>query len=110
MATVASLADRGILGPGKASLETGAGVIPIEIGKGDSPQITMTQVRPEFGPHLRHRDLRTVALADLDGDHAGSGLQRRLAGSQDAAVGQRRHRRHRRANSLRLDFVRRRGR
>lgn len=52
VATVASLADRGILGPGKASLETGAGVIPIEIGKGDSPQITMTQVRPEFGPQV----------------------------------------------------------
>ena len=49
IATVASLLDRGLLSSGSVTLETGAGVVPIEIGEGALPQITMTQNAPVFG-------------------------------------------------------------
>lgn len=51
VATVASMVDRGMAARGSAiTLETGAGVIPIRIGEGDHPPITMTQNAPDFGP------------------------------------------------------------
>lgn len=52
IATVASLLDRGLVAPGKITLETGAGLVPIEIGPGARPQITMTQIAPDFGPEV----------------------------------------------------------
>lgn len=54
VATVASMVDRGIKGAGPLRLETGAGVIPVEveIGATGVPQVTMTQVRPEFGAEV----------------------------------------------------------
>lgn len=54
VATVASMLDRGLASPGALRLETGAGVIPVEIelSEGGVPFVTMTQVRPEFGPEV----------------------------------------------------------
>lgn len=50
IATVASLVDRGVLTGPRATLETGAGVLAIEIDRSVSPPlITMTQRAPEFG-------------------------------------------------------------
>lgn len=50
VATVASMFDRGLVKPGGLQIETGAGVIPVEIGDHDeTPLITMTQIRPRFG-------------------------------------------------------------
>ncbi len=53
LATVASLADRGRIAGGKVVLETGAGLIPVELGgdAGGERLITMRQARPVFhGP------------------------------------------------------------
>ena len=50
VATVASLYDRGLVNGGSLTLETGAGVIPIEVtdnGNG-APSISMVQARPQF--------------------------------------------------------------
>ena len=54
VATVASMVDRGIRGAGPMRLETGAGVVPVEveIGADGVALVTMTQVRPEFGPEV----------------------------------------------------------
>ena len=52
IATVASLLDRGLVAPGAVRLETGAGVVPIEISDDDVPLITMTQNAPVFGPEV----------------------------------------------------------
>jgi PhzF family phenazine biosynthesis protein len=51
IATVASLADRGLVRDGRITLETGAGNIEVTIVEDDSgtPVITMTQMRPQFG-------------------------------------------------------------
>ncbi len=53
IATVASMVHRGLVdlsaGSVSISLETGAGIIPIDIAAGDQPMITMTQVAPKFG-------------------------------------------------------------
>jgi len=54
IATVVSLLDRGLVvpegGQARFTLETGAGVMPIEVDStGDIPVITMTQAAPEFG-------------------------------------------------------------
>lgn len=50
VASVASLRDRGLVAPGKITVETGAGVLPVEISA--DGWIAMTQIRPEFGPDL----------------------------------------------------------
>lgn len=52
VATVASLVDRGLAGTGTIRVETGAGIISVDVKNADggAPEITMTQVRPEFGP------------------------------------------------------------
>lgn len=51
IATVASLASRGLINGISFTLEVGAGVVPIEIAKAEGgPVITMTQAAPEFGP------------------------------------------------------------
>ena len=54
VATVASLYDRGLVRGRALTLETGAGVIPVEItGNGtDAPLISMTQTRPVFGAQV----------------------------------------------------------
>ncbi|MCP3970732.1 MAG: PhzF family phenazine biosynthesis protein [Rhodobacteraceae bacterium] len=54
LATVGSMVDRGIFAPGQVTLETGAGLIAIEIqARGSEPPvITMTQVRPQFGAEI----------------------------------------------------------
>lgn len=50
IATVRSLLSRGLVGPGRFTLEVGAGVLPIEVVMEDGdPVITMTQMAPEFG-------------------------------------------------------------
>ncbi len=69
IATVAALVDRGIAGAGRLTLETGAGIVPVEVetGGGDGPaRITMTQVAPHFGPVLP-RDL-VAAVGGLDAE------------------------------------------
>lgn len=52
LATVASMADRGRVAGGRVVLETGAGLVPVELGADDDGGrlITMTQARPVFGP------------------------------------------------------------
>ncbi len=53
VATVASLYDRGVVSDGSITLETGAGLLPVDIRAGaGGPVITMTQARPEFGREL----------------------------------------------------------
>jgi PhzF family phenazine biosynthesis protein len=47
IATVAALKDRGLINGTSVTLETGAGIVPVQI-EGDL--IEMTQVAPEFGP------------------------------------------------------------
>lgn len=49
VATVASLVRRGLIKGSAATLETGAGVIPVEIEEGPAPRVSMTQIAPEFG-------------------------------------------------------------
>lgn len=68
IATVASLLERGMAGPGRVTLETGAGIVPVDIGAGtdDLPHITMTQVAPRFGA-FAPRDL-VAAVGGLDVD------------------------------------------
>lgn len=58
IATVASLVARGLTRGRDLVLETGAGLVAVEIddAHGDAPLVTMTQVAPEFGPDLP-RDL-----------------------------------------------------
>lgn len=46
IATVAALRHRGKIGDGALTLETGAGIVGVEI---DGARITMTQIAPEFG-------------------------------------------------------------
>ena len=54
IATVASLIDRGLAGNGIVTLETGAGLIEVEISEADTsaPLITMTQPRPDYGDEV----------------------------------------------------------
>lgn len=53
VASVASLLDRGAIGEGKLTLETGAGVLPIEAEmRGGVPFVTMTQRAPSLGAKL----------------------------------------------------------
>lgn len=49
LATVASLADRGLVTGGRVTLETGAGIVPVEVADG---RITMTQPAPIFGAEV----------------------------------------------------------
>ncbi len=50
IATGASLADRGLMSSGSVTLETGAGVVPVEVSDG---LVSMVQKAPEFGALLR---------------------------------------------------------
>ncbi|MDH3265157.1 MAG: PhzF family phenazine biosynthesis protein [Paracoccaceae bacterium] len=50
LATVASLAERGMVRGGRVVLETGAGAVPVEVG--EDGRITMTQKAPEFGEEV----------------------------------------------------------
>jgi len=52
LATAASLAGRGLVKDGCITFETGAGVVPLEVGEGDTPLITMTQIAPTFGANV----------------------------------------------------------
>ncbi len=71
IATVASLVDRGLAEPGALTIETGAGVIGVEIGGDErAPWITMTQNRPEFGPEVPPdlvADIYGLGLDDIVG-------------------------------------------
>ena len=49
IATVAAMRHRGFIGDGALTLETGAGIVPVEVS-GD--RITMTQVAPSFGDEM----------------------------------------------------------
>ncbi|APE42692.1 phenazine biosynthesis protein PhzF [Sulfitobacter alexandrii] len=49
IATVAALRHRGLIGDGPLQLETGAGIVPVDVA-GDT--ITMTQVAPTFGAEI----------------------------------------------------------
>lgn len=46
IATVAALRHRGRIGDGALTLETGAGIVAVDV---DGPRITMTQIAPVFG-------------------------------------------------------------
>jgi trans-2,3-dihydro-3-hydroxyanthranilate isomerase len=50
LATVASLAERGMLRGGRVTLETGAGLVPVEVA--EDGLITMTQRAPVFGEEV----------------------------------------------------------
>lgn len=53
IATVASLVDRGIVTGDHVTLETGAGIVPVDITRdGSRTEFAMTQVAPVFGDHL----------------------------------------------------------
>ncbi|WP_120499632.1 PhzF family phenazine biosynthesis protein [Roseovarius sp. EL26] len=54
IATVVSLLHRGVVSGDHLTLETGAGIVPIEIDRsgGGTPVISMTQVAPEFGAEI----------------------------------------------------------
>ncbi|KMW60161.1 Phenazine biosynthesis protein PhzF [Candidatus Rhodobacter oscarellae] len=53
VATVASMVARGVAGTGALTLETGAGLVPIEVGvEAGVPNVTMTQIAPVFGAEL----------------------------------------------------------
>ena len=64
VATVASLRHRGLATSDRLTLETGAGIVPVEIGAGDAPWITMTQIAPSFGPQIPTEAVaRAIGLA-----------------------------------------------
>lgn len=46
IATVAALRHRGLIGDGPLRLETGAGIVPVEV---DGTRVSMTQIAPVFG-------------------------------------------------------------
>lgn len=49
VATVAAMRHRGLIGDGSLMLETGAGLVPVEV---NGTQVSMTQIAPEFGAHV----------------------------------------------------------
>lgn len=49
IATVAALRHRGLIGEGRVTLETLAGIVAVEVS---GEQITMTQIAPQFGPEV----------------------------------------------------------
>lgn len=49
IATVAAMRSRGLIAGDALTVETGAGIVDIRL---DGDQIEMTQVAPEFGPHV----------------------------------------------------------
>jgi len=68
IATVAALRHRGLTGEGALRLETGAGIVTVEVAGG---QITMTQIAPEFGAKVPAEVLARVggvAAEDIIGD------------------------------------------
>ncbi|SLN49517.1 putative isomerase YddE [Roseovarius gaetbuli] len=74
IATVASLARRGLTRGAELVLETGAGLVPVTIDASeDTPRITMTQVAPQFGPDLP-RDL-VAAVGGIEPDDIIAGPQ-----------------------------------
>jgi len=46
VATVAAMRHRGMIGDGPLTLETGAGIVPVDV---NGTQVSMTQIAPEFG-------------------------------------------------------------
>ena len=49
VATVAAMRHRGLIGDGDLRLDTGAGIVPVTVSDG---MVRMTQVAPQFGPHV----------------------------------------------------------
>jgi len=63
--------DRVKLQPGEAlRLETGAGVIPIDVAGGEAPRYTMTQAKPEFRPASQTREQVAAWIGLQPGDVA----------------------------------------
>lgn len=53
VATVASLYRRGVIGLGASTLETGAGLVPVEVSEsGGVIHVAMTQIAPSFGQEV----------------------------------------------------------
>lgn len=66
VASAAALLHRGRIAPGRIVLETGAGLVPVEVteeinGEITTPRVSMTQVAPQFGPELP-RDMVAAVL------------------------------------------------
>lgn len=67
VATVASLRHRGMAPGNHLTLETGAGLVPVEIADGAQPAITMTQIAPRFGAKVPSDAVaRAIGLAPDD--------------------------------------------
>ncbi|MEM6373985.1 MAG: PhzF family phenazine biosynthesis protein [Pseudomonadota bacterium] len=58
VATVAALRHRDLIADGPLTLETGAGIVPVEV---TGTRVTMTQIAPEFGPHVPSGIVAAVA-------------------------------------------------
>jgi len=61
VATVAALRHRGLIGDGPLTLETGAGIVPVEV---DGTKVSMTQIAPEFGVHVPREIVAAVGGID----------------------------------------------
>ena len=61
VATVAAMRHRGLIGDGPLTLETGAGIVPVEV---DGTQVSMTQIAPEFGAHVPNEIVAAVGGID----------------------------------------------
>ena len=61
VATVAALRHRGLIGDGPLTLETGAGIVPVEV---DGTKVSMTQIASEFGVHVPREIVAAVGGID----------------------------------------------
>lgn len=57
VATAAALRHRGLIGDGAVSLETSAGIVPVEVA---GNRVTMTQIAPEFGAYVPEQIVAAV--------------------------------------------------
>jgi len=67
LATVLSLSHRGKLSSSRITLETGAGIIPIEIDQSfGHPRVIMTQIASDFGPKVDPANIAAIGGIDAD--------------------------------------------
>jgi len=67
LATVLSLLHRGKLSSSRITLETGAGIIPIEIDQSfGNPRVIMTQIASDFGPKVDPANIAPIGGIDAD--------------------------------------------
>lgn len=67
LATVLSLLHSGKLSSSRITLETGAGIIPIEIDQSfGNPRVIMTQIAPDFGPKVDPANIAAIGGIDAD--------------------------------------------